>query len=123
MLEVNNHYSLSEKELKWIAELNKIIAEKLVKDSFRVHSIANTMNISRTKFFTKVKKLTGNTPAVLLRNARLEKAYHLIVTESNLSVIEVMSRVGLNDVKHFTEIFKEYFGMTPHALRNQNIEV
>lgn len=116
-------YVLSEKERKWVEDLNKVIAEKLSKDSFRVHSIANILKISRTKLFTKVKKLTGNTPANLLRNARLEKAHQLILTEPNLSIIEVMAKVGLNDVNHFAEIFKEYFGILPSELKKNKNEV
>lgn len=101
----------------WLDELMQIINNNLHLEDFLVDDIATKLNMGRTTFYAKVKELTGETPATLLRNARLELAYELLNTVPDIRVAEAMHQVGFNDAKHFAAIFKEYFGIVPQSLK------
>lgn len=104
---------ISDLDREWLTKLEEIIREKMGLDSFAYNDLPMLMGMSRTQFFAKVKALTGFTPAILVRNIRLDTSYQLLVTQSQMTVREVMSEVGFNDAKHFTAQFKERFGITP----------
>ena len=98
---------------RWILELETIIRDKMALDHFNITDLPASFLMNRTQFYGKVKALTGLTPAILVRNIRLDTAFQLLQLQPTLTVTEVMTMVGLNDKKHFTEIFKERFGTTP----------
>ncbi|OWY22388.1 hypothetical protein C7N43_09435 [Sphingobacteriales bacterium UPWRP_1] len=107
---------LSDIDRQWLQTLRNAIQEKLPDEHFIVDNLLPTLFMSRTQFYAKVKALTGETPARLLRNARLDKAYQLLAEQPGLRIQEVVLMVGLNDTKHFAVLFKERFGILPQQL-------
>jgi signal transduction histidine kinase/AraC-like DNA-binding protein/AmiR/NasT family two-component response regulator/streptogramin lyase len=105
--------TLSNIDAQWIQDLERIIRENMGSDTFVSDDLPTLMLMSRTQFFSKVKALTGLTPAIMIRNARLDSAYQLLMTQSQATVQDVIVQVGLNDVKTFTALFKQRFGVTP----------
>ena len=73
--------------------------------------------MSRSQLFRKIKLLTSTTPAQLIRDFRLDKAYHLLKQSPTMRVFDVMFAVGFNDAKHFRDIFKKRFGVSPQTLK------
>jgi AraC-like DNA-binding protein len=51
-----------------------------------------------------------------LQNYRMDKAVFLL-QNSDLSVTEICTRVGMSDYPHFCRQFKRHFGFTPSAYR------
>lgn len=108
---------MSQSDQEWLERLMQIISENLHSSDFLVENLPDYFDMGRTSFYAKVKEITGETPANLLRKARLSLAYTLLTTQSDIRVAEAMHQVGFNDAKHFTHIFKEYFGITPQSLQ------
>jgi len=107
---------LSDIDRQWLQNLHNAIQEKLSDENFLIDNLVPALLMSRTQFYAKVKALTGLTPARLLRNARLDKAYRLLNQQPNLRLQDLVLMVGLNDAKHFTAQFKERFGILPQQM-------
>ena len=74
------------------------------------------MNLSRVQLYRKVKSITGSSPVELLRTARLNRAYQMLMT-TDKSVSEVAYAVGFSAPSYFTKCYKDEFGMLPGDTR------
>ncbi len=105
-----------EKDKAFIEKVNQLIEEEMTNHKFNVESFANSLNISRTLFYKKTKKLTGYAPIEYIRLVRLKKSADLL-TNTDLNVSEVAYQVGFNDPFYFSKCFKEEFKLTPSEYR------
>ena len=64
---------------------------------------------------------TGNSPGRYLMMLRMQEAARLLA-KPNLSVKEVMTKVGFNDKSNFVRSFKKAYGMTPSASREKSAQ-
>ncbi len=80
--------------------------------------VERDMNLSRVQLYRKVKAVTGSSPVELLRTARLNRAYQLLIT-TDKSVSEIAYDVGFTAPSYFTKCFKETYGMLPGDARKQ----
>lgn len=83
---------------------------------FRMQDLARQFDMSMRTFNRRFKNATGVTPLAYLQKLRIETARELLQT-SNLSVNEIMYKVGYQDSAHFTELFKKTHGTTPSQYR------
>ena len=74
----NLYSSSSISDLEWVDNLKSLIASKILSNLFTIDELSSDVFMSRTQFFTKVKSLTGETPASLIRNIRLCLAYKML---------------------------------------------
>jgi AraC-like DNA-binding protein len=102
----------------FISRFKEVIEARLENSELSVEDLAADMNLSRVQLYRKVKSITGSTPVELLRTARLNRAYQLLLT-SDRSVSEVAYLVGFTAPSYFTKCFKEEYGMLPGEVRNQ----
>ena len=117
---IEHEQSLSDLDKQWLKNLENIILDKIQLDDFNNDDLPTELLMNRTQFYSKVKSLTGLTPAILVRNIRLDAACQLLEKQPDLTVTEVMNRIGLTDKKHFTRNFKERFGYTPKKTARKN---
>ena len=82
----------------------------------RLIDIAATVHISSSHLRHIFKREIGTSPTRYVKLVRLRRAKELLET-SLLSVKEVMSAVGLNDLSHFVREYKVLFGQTPSETR------
>lgn len=78
--------------------------------------IAAASYLSPFHFVRVFKKLTGTTPHAYLASIRTSRA-QLLLTDPNLSVTEISSKVGYSSPSHFTKAFRQATGLTPRAFR------
>ena len=74
------------------------------------------MNLSRVQLYRKVKAVSGSSPVELLRTARLNRGYQMLLT-TDKTVSEVAYAVGFTAPSYFTKCFKEEFGQSPTDIR------
>lgn len=79
---------------------------------FDVVKLCNLLGISKTKLYTKIKEVTTKSVGGLIREIRLKKAAQ-ILSSTDLNIIQVMDKVGIQSQSHFTKSFKKQFGVTP----------
>jgi two-component system, response regulator YesN len=86
-----------------------------------VDELAEFARVSRSHLYYLFKVETGVAPIQYIKRVRIEKARDLL-EQTNLSIKQIRSRVGLADRSHFTRGFKEAFGVTPSEYRNRLYE-
>jgi ABC-type sugar transport system substrate-binding protein/AraC-like DNA-binding protein len=96
----------------FITRFKEVIEARLKDSNVSVEDLAADMNLSRVQLYRKVKSITGSSPIELLRTARLNKAYQLLLT-TDKSISEVAYAVGFTAPSYFTKCFKEVYGMLP----------
>ena len=100
----------------FIARFKEVVEKRMEDSDISVEDLAADMNLSRVQLYRKVKSITNSSPVELLRNARLNKAYQLLLT-TDKSVSEVAYAVGFTSPSYFTKCFKEEYGMVPGDIR------
>lgn len=89
---------------------------------FSVDSLEKDMAMSHSKFYRKVKTLTGLSGKELLQDFRLKRAAQ-ILSENNISVADVCFMVGFTEPKYFSICFKSKFNVPPSEYNSTNIRV
>jgi AraC family transcriptional regulator len=82
--------------------------------------IAKEANTGRYHFCRIFKKRVGISPMRLVTYMRIEKAKKLLL-EAELTVSDVASDCGFNDISSFIKQFKKNTGMTPAGYRKSLI--
>jgi AraC-like DNA-binding protein len=96
----------------FITRFKEVVEARLTDSDVSVEHLAADMNLSRVQLYRKVKAVTGSSPVELLRTARLNRAYQILLT-TDKSVSEVAYAVGFTAPSYFTKCFKEEYGMVP----------
>jgi AraC-like DNA-binding protein len=107
----------SGKDTEFINEVNKIIEKNLSNPDFSIDTFAQSVNLGRTRFYKKIKGITGYSPKEYLCILRLKKAAELLHS-SDLSISEIAYNVGFTDPLYFYRCFKKQFGMTSLQFKN-----
>ena len=85
-----------------------------------VDDIAESIGISRSSFFKKMKSVTGLAPNDFIRELRIERALQIMEAgETNISQVSFM--IGIEDPRYFSKCFKQKFGVTPRDYIKQKL--
>lgn len=103
---------MSPADKKFIDRMDALIMQNISAPDFTVTALAEMLYIGRSKFFKKVKELTGVSPNKYLLNKRMELAAELLL-EGRLNVTEVSYKVGIIDASYFNKCFKAKYGVSP----------
>lgn len=103
---------LSSKDAAFLREIYSCMDGILDKEGVDVAELAEQMGVSRSKFYYKIKALTGKTPSEFLTQYRLNVAAKLL-KEGSKNVSEVAFAVGFSTLPHFSKCFKKQFGVSP----------
>jgi len=102
----------SSKDKEFMDKLLLIIDKELSNPDLDVDQLCNTIGMSRTKLYHKIKEISGQAPNEFIRSIRLKKAIE-IMTHEDVLLTEVIYRVGIQTQSYFTKAFKKEYGKTP----------
>lgn len=108
-----------EEQNPMVEKLKKIIEENISDPNLSPDQLSSALGISRTKLYRDLKGIDGQSLSDYIRNFRLEKAAHLLLT-TQMNVQEVMNEVGFVNSSHFTKIFKLRFNMPPTEYKKKH---
>ena len=91
----------------------QIIEENIENNNFSTTIFAQEMAIARTKLFTKIKAITGQTPNELIITMRLKRAAFLLRNNVELSITEISEKAGFKTPRYFSRCFKGKYMVTP----------
>lgn len=104
---------------EFFKKLHDCIIEKIEDTALDAQLLADTLNMSKTGLYKKLKTLTNKTPHAIINEYRLKKAT-LLLTETDSTISEIIDMVGYNSRSYFYKIFNETFGLSPVEYRNMN---
>ena len=102
----------SEKDKEFMTQLLHVIESQLINADFDIEFLCSEMGMSRTKLYQKIKNISRQSIGDFIRTVRLKKAVQ-IMTHEDVSLTEVMYRIGIQTQSYFTKAFKKEFGKTP----------
>ena len=83
---------------------------------FRLDALAEKWGVSSAYLSRIVRDMTGRSVTDLLQSRRLEKARQLLL-ETDMSVLSISHQVGYENSSYFYRLFRQRYGLSPHALR------
>lgn len=96
----------------FMKELYRLMDHDLSNPELDVSRLTEKMKMSRSKFYYKVKGLTGENPGDFFRRYKLNKAAGLLL-EGKLNISEVADQTGFSSLSYFSSCFKKHFGVPP----------
>ena len=107
-----NTMALTKADEDFIKRLNEVILANLNNPEFSMDDIADSLNMSRSNFYRKIKGVLDLSPNEYLRLERLKKAAQLL-KEGEGRVTEICYMVGFNSPSYFAKCFQKQFGVLP----------
>ncbi len=104
--------ALSPRDAAFMKELYHLMEKELDNTDLDITRISEMMKISRTKFYYKVKGLTGENPSAFFKQYKLNRAADLL-KEGKYNMSEIAYMTGFNTLSHFSTSFKKQFGVPP----------
>ena len=104
--------ALSPRDAAFMKELYELMEKELANTDLDITRMTEMMKISRTKFYYKVKGLTGENPSVFFKRYKLNRAADLL-KEGKFNMSEIAYMTGFNTLSHFSTSFKKQFGVPP----------
>ena len=107
-----NTMALTKADEEFMKKLNEIIQNNLHNPDFSMDDIVDSLNMSRSNFYRKIKGVLDLSPNEYLRLERLKRAAQLL-KEGNGRVNEICYMVGFNSPSYFSKCFQKHFGVLP----------
>ena len=96
----------------FLRKLNDYLEEHLNNEALSVEMLADTMGMSTSSLYRKVKGLSGLSPNDFIRIARLKKAILLMQNGEN-RINEIAFQVGFSSPAYFSTCFQKQYGKSP----------
>ncbi|MDL2277195.1 response regulator [Parabacteroides sp. OttesenSCG-928-G07] len=103
---------LSLQDKAFMDSLYSIMENEISNPELNITRMTEVLHISRTKFYYKVKGLTGENPNVFFKTYKLNRAAELIKKGTH-SMSEIADMTGFSTPSHFSVSFKKQFGVAP----------
>ncbi len=104
--------ALGNQDRAFMEKMYKVMQESLNNGELDIDSIAVEMKVSRTKFYYKVKALTGQTPNDFFTTYKLNYSLDYL-KERKYKISAIAEMLGFSSASHFSTLFKKKFGMLP----------
>lgn len=104
-------------ERMFLERFKKAAKSHISDANLRMDDLGSELSLSKVQMYRKVKALTGKTPAEVLREMRMQKAYSLL-KQTDKTISEVAAEVGFAIPGYFSACFKKQFGINPTELRD-----
>jgi YesN/AraC family two-component response regulator len=104
--------SLSPQDKYFMDELYAIMEKEMMNSELDVNQVAQSLGMSRSKFYYKMKGLTGTNPGAFFRTYKLNRAAEYL-REGKYNVSEIADLTGFSSLSFFSTSFKKQFGVSP----------
>ena len=104
--------ALSSQDNDFMEKLYAIMKKSLRNGELDIDPIAEKLGVSRSKFYYKVKALTGQTPNEFFTTYKLNYAAEML-KEGKYKIAAIADTLGFSSSSHFAALFKKQFGTLP----------
>ncbi|WP_254916215.1 acetamidase/formamidase family protein [Pandoraea sp. PE-S2T-3] len=114
---------LSSSRSAMFARICHRVQARLAEPDLSLSAIASDEHIS-DRYLRKLFEDSGHSFSTYLRNSRLERCHADLANPvyDQLSVSDICYRWGFNDPSYFSQAFRERFGVSPKAYREQSVK-
>ncbi len=93
--------------------ITTFVLKRIRSTGVSVYDLAYELGLSERQLYRLAKSLTGCTPAQLVKEVRLQKAYELLLGGTIQKVADLTKQVGFEDINYFARQFYDRFGKRP----------
>lgn len=115
-----NGQMLHNDDQEFLQRMLKLIEENLTNPQLTTNFVADALGLSVRNLYRRLEGITDQTPTVIIKEMRLSTARNLL-THTNLSIEEIIYRVGFNNRGTFFKVFQQKFGCTPKQYRDNQV--
>lgn len=109
---------LSVFDKNFLRDVHAYIIEHISQESIRMEDIAQSLNMSHSTLYRKIKALTGLSGAEYIRRTRVIHSAELM-REGHCNISEAAYKCGFSSLPYFRSAFKDVFGMPPSEYLKQ----
>jgi signal transduction histidine kinase/DNA-binding response OmpR family regulator len=102
----------NKRDSQFIEKLNAEILKHIDRENFYIETLAESMFMSRSNFYRKIKSLFGMSPNRYLKDFRIRHAAKLL-SDNSFDANDVYDRVGFSSPSYFSKCFRERFDVSP----------
>lgn len=99
-------------DILFLQKAMKLVEDNMDNTEYDVELFSSDLCMSRATLYRRMISVTGQKPTEFIRIMRLKEAARLL-KEGDMSVSEVVDRVGFSSTSYFNKRFKELFGVQP----------
>ena len=103
---------MSKDDSLFAQKIKSFIEENINNPDLSVQDLAQSMNVSRTILFVRMKNIFDSSPNNYVLNTRINYAKKLLM-QSGIRVSDVAYQCGFSDPRYFSRCFKKLVGMLP----------
>jgi YesN/AraC family two-component response regulator len=107
----------NEREKEFLAAAHLVVEQNKNNQSFDTKMWYEKLGIGRTRFFNRIKDITGMTPNDYLIYLKMNKGQQLLKEDNNLTISEIAYQLGFSNPAYFSKCFKKQFGITPQEYK------
>jgi DNA-binding response OmpR family regulator len=101
-----------EMDKRFKEQLDIIISNHISDQNMSIDDIATMMQMGHTKFYGRVKDVTGVPPNKYIMDIRMRLAADMLL-EGKYNINEISNKLGFSDNTYFNKCFKTRYGMPP----------
>lgn len=101
-------------------QLGKRYMDEHFDEDLSVEKLSAMVRMSPSGFAHQFKKKVGFSPLQYLIRCRIGRAQNLLI-RTRLSITEISSEVGYDNVSHFNNQFKRFVGVSPQQYRKERV--
>lgn len=109
---------LHKEDKAFFEKMMQMIDKNITNPELSVELLSSSLGYSTRHFYRKLKEITEQTPADIIKNYRLAVAEHLLLT-TRLSIEEIMDKSGFINRGTFYKLFSQKHQMPPRQYREQ----
>ena len=98
--------------IRFMDRVEKLLEKNLSTEGYTVELLSADMGMSRTRFYNKMKEITGKPPMYYMFSYKMNKAKGLLIAQEH-NITEIAMLLGYCDAKYFGKKFREYYHVSP----------
>lgn len=100
------------KQDPFLSKLVELIKENIDSSDLNITMLYNSLGMSRSQFFRKVKSISASSPNKIILDIKMNLAAEMLRTE-NLNISEVAYKTGFSDPAYFSKVFRSVYNVSP----------
>ncbi|GIZ14685.1 hypothetical protein RCZ15_21780 [Capnocytophaga catalasegens] len=112
LFEPTKKKSLGAVEDRFLADFRRYVEKHLVNPDLNVDELADSLGLSRSQLYRKIKSLTNYSPNELIRIVRVQQGRQLLL-QNTKSISEIAYEIGFSSPSYFTKCFKDFYHESP----------